>query len=430
MMIGGGQMNISPVSTKEKLFSAAKSLWRRTSRILSKPLISTAFCVALVLLLLSIDLVLPRGATAAIGYCIIVVLVAGTGRANLLIWLTFVCTVLTWAGFAFEPAGALAWMSAFDRLMVTGVLWLTAILCWRRVQLREALAHKAMELAARGHELGVSNVALQQFASVLSHDLRAPLSSIGLNVELLVLGLDDPDDNQTEAIGSIRRGIQDMTQMMDNILQSSRASHGQTLTSSNEVDCEEVLRDVLDRLKASVVETHATIRHGALPRVAGDRTQLSRVFQNLIQNAIKYHGCLSPEILISADESPEGWTITVRDNGIGISPEQSLNLFDMFQRGWSDETQFVGAGIGLSVCKQIINRHGGRIWIESKPGEGTAVMFTLARPHGRTQSTGQPAKHVAPPAPGSLRRHVCSLLNRSFHVTSNNNFKSRKTPFS
>jgi signal transduction histidine kinase len=373
-------MSKMPVSTTTKLSSAAKSFGSGVSRVLSKPFVSTAFSVALVLVLLSIDLVLPRGATAAIGYCIIVVMVAGTGRGGLLIWLTFACTILTWAGFAFEPAGASAWMSAFDRLMVTGVLWLTAILCWRRVQLREALAHKAMELAARSQELGVSNVALQQFASVLSHDLRAPLSSVGLNAELLILGLDDPDDNQTEAIGSIRRGIQDMTQMMDNILQSSCAPHCQTLSSSTESDCEEVLRDVLGRLKASVVEAHATIRHGPLPRVAGDRTQLSRIFQNLLQNAIKYRGSLPPEIYISADEGPEEWTITVRDNGVGIAPEQSLSLFDMFQRGWSDETRFAGTGIGLSVCKQIISRHGGRIWIESKVGEGTAVMFTLAKP--------------------------------------------------
>jgi light-regulated signal transduction histidine kinase (bacteriophytochrome) len=283
-------------------------------------------------------------------------------------------------GFAFESEGALAWMSAFDRFMITGVLWLTALLCWGRVQLRQALQHKAVELEARGEELGTSNAALQQFASVLSHDLRAPLSSIGLNAELLVLGIDQLDESQIQALGAIRHGIQDMKQMMDTILQSSRAQHSQSRALATEADCEQILTDALDRLNASVVESHATIRHDPLPRVIGDRTQLSRVFQNLIQNAIKYRGCSPPEIFISADENHKEWTVTIRDNGIGIAPEQSSKIFDMFQRGWSDEKRFEGSGIGLAVCKQIIDRHGGRIWIESKVGEGTAVMFTLSKP--------------------------------------------------
>jgi light-regulated signal transduction histidine kinase (bacteriophytochrome) len=135
---------------------------------------------------------------------------------------------------------------------------------------------------------------------------------------------------------------------------------------------------VLDSLQASVAAEHATVTFDPLPTVLGDATQLGQLLQNLVANAIKYRGKQPPRIHVSAAERPHEWLFSVRDNGIGIAPEYFERIFIIFQRLHTIE-EYGGTGIGLAICKKIVERHGGRIWVESKPGEGTTFFFTIPK---------------------------------------------------
>jgi light-regulated signal transduction histidine kinase (bacteriophytochrome) len=143
-------------------------------------------------------------------------------------------------------------------------------------------------------------------------------------------------------------------------------------------DCGAVLQMALDNLTRSVEESGAVITHDLLPTVPGDEVQLTQLFQNLIANAIKFRGRETPRIHVSVKNQGPQWVFAVRDNGIGIAPEQQKRIFMIFQR-LHHRSEFPGTGIGLAICKKIVERHGGRIWVESKPGEGAAFYFSLTQ---------------------------------------------------
>jgi signal transduction histidine kinase len=215
---------------------------------------------------------------------------------------------------------------------------------------------------------------LQMFAHV-SHDLREPLRMIASYTQLLAERyrgrLDsDADDFIHYAVDGVRR----MEELLDALLDYVRV--GSRAKPFEEVDTPEVLEDVKRNLLIVIEDSGAVIEAVSLPRVRADRTQVAQLLQNLVANAIKFHGKEPPLVQLSATRDGDQWRFRVRDTGIGIAPEQHERVFGIFERLHTSD-EYPGTGIGLSICKRIVQRHGGRIWVESEPGRGSDFYFTL-----------------------------------------------------
>jgi PAS domain S-box-containing protein len=241
-----------------------------------------------------------------------------------------------------------------------------------RKRMEQALAEKACELER-------SNQELEQFAYVASHDLQEPLRMVSSYTQLLARRYADKlDRDGHEFVQFAVEGAARMQALINDLLAYSRV--GSKGKPFGPVDTAEVLRRVLKNLEIAVQESDARITVDPLPTVTGDATQLTQLFQNLVGNAIKFRGSQPPVIRISAASDPkEGgvlWQFVVRDQGLGIESQHFERIFVIFQRLHSRE-EYPGTGIGLAVCKKIVERHGGQIWVESKPGAGTAFYFTL-----------------------------------------------------
>jgi len=257
----------------------------------------------------------------------------------------------------------------------------------------EERAALADELARTADDLRRSNEDLQQFAYVVSHDLQQPLRMVSSYVQLLAKryqGKLDADADQF--IGFAVDGAERMKTLITDLLRLSRVgTRGQELSPT---PCDVVLERTLRNLQVATSESGASVTHDPLPTVRGDETQLTQLFQNLVGNAIKFRGDDAPRVHISAREGTEDrrpetgdqrpctegkspvFVFSVRDNGIGIDPEHAERIFKVFQRLHTEE-EYDGTGIGLAVCRKIVERHGGRIWIESQVGEGATFYFTL-----------------------------------------------------
>ena len=224
-------------------------------------------------------------------------------------------------------------------------------------------------------ELRRSNEDLEQFAYVASHDLQEPLRMITNYLQLLRQRYKDKlDAGADDFIGFALDGSKRMHQLIHDLLTYSRVgTHGKEFVPT---DCAQALANALANLRVAIEESRAEITHDPLPTVKGDEVQLMQLFQNLIGNAVKFRGEAVPKIHLGVQRSGAEWEFSVRDNGIGIAPEDFQRIFVVFQRLHSRE-KYPGTGIGLSVCKKIVERHGGRIWVESKPGQGTTFHFTL-----------------------------------------------------
>jgi PAS domain S-box-containing protein len=242
---------------------------------------------------------------------------------------------------------------------------------------RDVTAYKRAEevLRVKGTELARSNAELEQFAYVASHDLQEPLRMVASYVQLLKKRyggeLDaDADDFINFAVDGAKR----MQALISGLLEYSRVgTHGKPPEPAS---AEEVLGFALANLRTSIEEAGAEVTHEPLPVVSGDAAQLVELLQNLIGNAIKFRKDDPPKVHLGAKRENGEWVFTVRDNGIGIDPEYSDRIFEVFQR-LHTRTEYPGTGIGLAVCKKIVDRHGGRIWVESSPGRGSAFHFTL-----------------------------------------------------
>ncbi|MBY0547160.1 MAG: PAS domain S-box protein [Candidatus Obscuribacterales bacterium] len=231
----------------------------------------------------------------------------------------------------------------------------------------------------RTGELRRSNAELQQFAKIASHDLQEPIRAIQGYAQLLgkrYKGKLDTDAN--EFIDYILDGCSRMVKLIQAVLQ--HASIGTTDVKAVQfVDCRVVLEEVLANLKAGIEESRTRVVVGEMPTVVANRTEMVQLFQNLIGNAIKYRGPdRDPEIYISSEANVHEWVFSVRDNGIGIDPRYTDKIFDMFAR-LHGKTQYSGTGIGLAICKKIVETHGGRIWVESELGNGSIFLFTILR---------------------------------------------------
>jgi hypothetical protein len=235
------------------------------------------------------------------------------------------------------------------------------------------------ELAKREQaqkELARSNTELEQFAYVASHDLQEPLRMVTSYVQLLARRYKGQiDADADDFIDFAVDGAERMRILINDLLQYSRVTtHGKPFTPTN---CTTTLHQALANLEVAIKESGAVITHDELPMVLGDETQLTRLLQNLIGNAIKFRKKETrPEIHVSAERTTGEWTFSVCDNGIGIAPEYFERIFMIFQRLHSRE-EYTGTGIGLAVCKRIVERHGGRIWVESEPRKGSTFYFTI-----------------------------------------------------
>lgn len=246
----------------------------------------------------------------------------------------------------------------------------------RELELEVAERKRAEEILARqAEELARSNKELEEFAYVASHDLQEPLRMVANYTELLARrygGRLDADAH--EFIGYAVDGANRMQRLINDLLEYSRV--GRRADPMSHVDCVDVVQQVLMNLQNVIENKGATITYGDLPVVDGHPGQLLQLFQNLISNAIKFSGGRQPQVHISARCADHCWQFAVQDNGIGIDPRFSDRIFIVFQRlhGYSE---YPGTGIGLAICKKIVERHGGKIWVESNPGEGATFYFTI-----------------------------------------------------
>jgi PAS domain S-box-containing protein len=245
------------------------------------------------------------------------------------------------------------------------------------IRLNKDLESRVVQLSALNRELERSNRDLEQFAYVASHDLQEPLRMISSFTQLLEQRykgkLDKSADEFTEFVVD---GANRMQRMINDLLSYSRvSSRGKPFEPVNN---EEILAQVQVNLLLLIEENQALLTHESLPEITADASQMLHLFQNLIGNAIKFRGKEPPRVHVFSESREEEWMFGVRDNGIGIAKEYFDRIFVIFQRLHSRE-EYSGTGIGLAICKKIVERHGGRIWVESEPGKGSTFFFTIPK---------------------------------------------------
>ncbi len=223
------------------------------------------------------------------------------------------------------------------------------------VFLTDVTAQRRMEAELRG------------YADVVAHDLREPMANMALLVR--VLEQDAARPPRDDVLRMLREGIERSQELVEAVLSYARLGE----LSRRRVALDELMAGVAEDLSSSLAETGATLEVADLPEVECDPLQLRRVLQNLVGNAIKFRGDAPPRVGVSAQRDTHEWILTVRDNGIGVGPEQATRIFGMFSR----DSRHEGLGIGLAVCRRIVEAHGGRIWVEPASGSGSAFRFTL-----------------------------------------------------
>ncbi len=250
---------------------------------------------------------------------------------------------------------------------ISGVMGISRDITGRK--LAEQNLKKANEDLAR------SNSELERFAYVASHDLQEPLRMVTSYLQLLVKRYADRfDGDALDFINYAVDGSNRMKALINDLLAYSRV--GTRSKEYTATDCERVLDQVLQILQPAVAETQAEITHDPLPVIWADESQIEQLFQNLVANAIKFHGAAAPSVHVGAQKENHNWLFSVRDNGIGIDPQYFERIFIIFQRLHNRE-EYPGTGIGLAISKRIVERHGGRIWIESEQGSGSTFYFTI-----------------------------------------------------
>lgn len=241
----------------------------------------------------------------------------------------------------------------------------------------EELKRANETLTRQAEELEKSNIELQHFAYIVSHDLQTPLRSICGFVQLLDQEYGDKlDDRAAEWIRRTVLSTQRMQTLIRDILAYSRVDSN--VHPFAKLSLAGVLDEVVDLLGDSIRESGAVVIGDDLPEVLGDRPQMVQLLQNLIGNAIKYRRDEPPRVEVFVTETDREWIVTVRDNGMGIPPEHSQRIFDVFQRLHTQQA-IPGTGIGLAICRRVVQRHGGRLWVESVPGAGSTFRFSIPR---------------------------------------------------
>ncbi|MCE9552576.1 MAG: PAS domain S-box protein [Planctomycetes bacterium] len=227
-------------------------------------------------------------------------------------------------------------------------------------------------------QLAERNRELQQFANTISHDLGAPLRSIRLSADLLRKECGDGiNEESREHLAFISEGIDRLDRMVEELVDYAQIELREFVFQ--ETDCGRALAEALANLQAAITENSAVVTWDALPTLQANRTWIVQLFQNLIGNAIKFRRFEPPRIHVSVTAEEGGWRFTIRDNGIGIDASDLESIFGLFRRLHADNL-FPGTGFGLAICKAIVARHGGKIWVESEKGAGSTFHFTLPQP--------------------------------------------------
>lgn len=224
-------------------------------------------------------------------------------------------------------------------------------------------------------ELARSNRDLEQFAYVASHDLQEPLRMVAMYTQLLAERYQGQlDESADKYIHYAVDGALRMQALVQDLLAFSRV--GRAGTDLRKIETHEAVENALKNLQGAIQESDAKISRGDLPVIVADRTQIVQLFQNLIGNAIKFRGAHPPQIEITAEREESSWRFSVQDNGIGIAAEHVDEVFGIFKR-LHTRAEYPGNGIGLAICKKIVEQHGGTIWVESQPKKGSAFRFTI-----------------------------------------------------
>ncbi len=278
-----------------------------------------------------------------------------------------------------RPDGTQAWLNLTEILLldVDGDI-VVDILMQDISHLRSADA----DLDERMRELERSNQDLLTFASVASHELKEPLRAVGKYSEFLEQDLQETLDKRSrESLTYIREAVERMQGLVADLLEFSRLSTG--WQGFEACDCNTLVDGAIRNLSALIEENGATVRREGLPTVLADAGELEQVFQNLISNALKFRSDEPPVVAISARRDEDHWLFSVQDNGIGMDPRDSDKIFKIFGRLHPERP---GSGIGLALCQRIVERHGGRIWVESTPGRGANFSFTIAVSEDETRT--------------------------------------------
>ncbi|MGB3266083.1 MAG: response regulator [Microcoleus sp.] len=245
--------------------------------------------------------------------------------------------------------------------------------------LQQEISHRQRAESAllkSNQELARSNAELEQFAYVASHDLQAPLATIASYAQLLEKRYKDQLDSQaSKFIGNIVQGCTRMQTLIDDLLEYSRV--GRSQKPFQLTDCNQAVHHAIANLQGAIRDSQAVVTYSELPTVTGDFSQIVQLFQNLVSNAIKYRHDVPPAVHITAAKQKENWLFSVSDNGIGIARQHQERIFQIFQR-LHTQREYSGTGIGLAICQKIVQRHGGCIWVESQPSQGSTFHFTLS----------------------------------------------------